>query len=362
MSLNLPVTILNGTAADATLVMQNFNTVKNYINANMVSAAGGTITGVLELTNAPTADQHAARKGYVDDIIPIGTIFPFDGTEADLIAQAKHYDHGGSWSLADGRALNRDTFTRYFSQVGTRHGGGNGETTFNIVDLRGRHPFGLDAGDATMDTLGEKGGSKNAVVVTHTHPAVTGGPSTNTSGTPSTNTSGTPSNNTSDGPSTANTGQPSSDTTGAVASGSALLSHQHGAGTLAIATGGSHSHTIVGQMSTVNLSPGGTGYGLFVNGGSTTTSTATAHGHSISGNVGQPNNSGGVAHTHSLSAHTHSMQSHTHTLGNHTHTLANHTHTLSNHTHTVTVDAFGESAAGKNMEPFVTVHWIVKVK
>lgn len=74
------------------------------------------------------------------------------------------------WILCDGGELNRTTFRRLFSVIGTTYGVGNGTTTFNVPDRRGRFPVGYKAGDADFGTLGGTGGAK-------TDDATTGGPS-----------------------------------------------------------------------------------------------------------------------------------------------------------------------------------------
>lgn len=50
------------------------------------------------------------------------------------------------WLVCDGSAVNRVTYSRLFSAVGTIFGAGNGTTTFNLPDLRGEFIRGWDAG------------------------------------------------------------------------------------------------------------------------------------------------------------------------------------------------------------------------
>jgi microcystin-dependent protein len=49
-----------------------------------------------------------------------------------------------SFALPFGQALSRTTYANYFSLVGTTYGTGDGSTTFNIPDLRGRVVAALD--------------------------------------------------------------------------------------------------------------------------------------------------------------------------------------------------------------------------
>ena len=47
--------------------------------------------------------------------------------------------------LCDGRAVSRTTYSALFRTIGTTYGAGDGSTTFNVPDLRGRAVFGADA-------------------------------------------------------------------------------------------------------------------------------------------------------------------------------------------------------------------------
>lgn len=70
---------------------------------------------------------------------------------------------------ADGAAVSRTTYDILFAKIGTEFGAGDGSTTFNVPDIEGKVIVGLDTSDTTFDTLGELVGSKDAVVVAHTH-------------------------------------------------------------------------------------------------------------------------------------------------------------------------------------------------
>jgi microcystin-dependent protein len=96
------------------------------------------------------------------------------------------FDYGGStlpagFLWADGSAVSRTTYAELFSVYSTTHGSGNGSTTFNVPDLRGRATFGKDnmggstAGRITSTitgitgtTLGDAGGVQT-VTIGQTH-------------------------------------------------------------------------------------------------------------------------------------------------------------------------------------------------
>jgi microcystin-dependent protein len=69
------------------------------------------------------------------------------------------------WLLCNGQAVSRTTYAGLFAVVGTIFGVGNGSSTFNLPDYRDRMPVGA----GTTFGANTAGGSKDAVVVSHTH-------------------------------------------------------------------------------------------------------------------------------------------------------------------------------------------------
>lgn len=74
--------------------------------------------------------------------------------------------------LCAGQAVSRTTYSDLFAVLGTSWGAGNGTTTFNVPDFRGRSPFGLDnmggtdAGRLSVsNTLGGSGGAQTVTLV-----------------------------------------------------------------------------------------------------------------------------------------------------------------------------------------------------
>lgn len=64
---------------------------------------------------------------------PVGTVLSFAGSTAPT-----------DWLLCAGQAVSRTTFAALFAVVGTTYGAGDGSTTFNVPDLRGRVAAGKD--------------------------------------------------------------------------------------------------------------------------------------------------------------------------------------------------------------------------
>jgi microcystin-dependent protein len=69
----------------------------------------------------------------------------------------------------DGSAVSRATYSNLFGIIGTVWGVGDGSTTFNVPDLRGRSPLGAGPSDA----LGATGGARTVTLATAEIPAHT---------------------------------------------------------------------------------------------------------------------------------------------------------------------------------------------
>lgn len=69
------------------------------------------------------------------------------------------------WLLCDGAAVSRAGFPGLFAAIGTAYGAGDGSTTFNVPNLKGKVPVGADATQTEFDVLGETGGAKTVTIV-----------------------------------------------------------------------------------------------------------------------------------------------------------------------------------------------------
>ena len=103
--------------------------------------------------------------------LPIGSIIPYSGETAPE-----------GYSICDGKELNRETYKELFSIIGTTFGNGDGTSTFNLPDLKGRISVGLDSSDTDFDTLGKTGGKKTHTLTIDEIPAHTHNLTYNTSG------------------------------------------------------------------------------------------------------------------------------------------------------------------------------------
>ena len=106
---------------------------------------------------------------------PVGAVMDFAGASAP-----------SGWVLCYGQALSRSVYSELFAVIGTTYGAGDGSTTFNVPDARGRVGAGKDdmggtaAGRITSaimpgTTLGATGGAEThqltvAQLPAHNHP------------------------------------------------------------------------------------------------------------------------------------------------------------------------------------------------
>lgn len=75
--------------------------------------------------------------------------------------------------LCDGTAISRTTYAGLFAVIGTTYGVGNGSTTFNVPNFKGRVPVGFDSTQTEFDAMGETGGAKTHTLITAEMPAHT---------------------------------------------------------------------------------------------------------------------------------------------------------------------------------------------
>jgi microcystin-dependent protein len=104
--------------------------------------------------------------------VPIGGVLPYTGTTAP----------NSNFVLPYGQAISRTTYSSLFSLLSTTFGSGDGSTTFNVPDLRGRVVAGADGmggvsanrltdAVAGMDALGDAGGAQSHTLSTSEMPA-----------------------------------------------------------------------------------------------------------------------------------------------------------------------------------------------
>lgn len=131
-----------------------------------ISSTGIDVTGSV---NADTVKQ----GGFA--LMPVGIVAPFAGPTAP-----------DGWLLCYGQAVSRTTYAALYNVLGGQHGSGDGSTTFNLPDLRGRVAAGQDdmggvsanrltgvTDSVDGDTFAASGGAETQVMETANLPAYT---------------------------------------------------------------------------------------------------------------------------------------------------------------------------------------------
>lgn len=92
----------------------------------------------------------AALGNTVVQTTPVGVIEAFAGVNAPA-----------GWLFCDGSAISRVQYPELFSALSTTYGSGDGSTTFNLPDMRGRMPVGKGT-HADVTSLGQNEGASLA--------------------------------------------------------------------------------------------------------------------------------------------------------------------------------------------------------
>lgn len=137
--------------------------------------ASGITSNELGTSAVTTAkiNANAVTDAKMDalSVVPVGTIVDYGGTTAP-----------SGWLLCYGQAISRSTYSALFTAISTNYGIGDGSTTFNVPDFRGRVTVGLDtmggvaasrvtnAGSGVdAATIGATGGDQLQQAHTHTY-------------------------------------------------------------------------------------------------------------------------------------------------------------------------------------------------
>jgi len=117
------------------------------------------------VTNAKLGSDVTALITALTNVkVPTGTILPFAGSTAPSNA-----------IICDGSAVLRSTYSALFTVIGTTYGVGDGSTTFNVPNLKGKIPIGYNSSESEFNSLGKTGGEKthtltNSEMPSHNHP------------------------------------------------------------------------------------------------------------------------------------------------------------------------------------------------
>jgi microcystin-dependent protein len=114
--------------------------------------------GLLKTSNNLSEIQASLDTTYtnigLDQGLPVGCIFPYAGATAPT-----------GWLFCNGQAVSRTVESQLFAVLGTTYGAGNGTTTFNLPDLRGRVIIGKDTTTGSANRVTTAGSNIDSTVL-----------------------------------------------------------------------------------------------------------------------------------------------------------------------------------------------------
>lgn len=117
------------------------------LEAERASESAGVARGALQSVNN-------SYLSIVDAIVPVGAVLPFYGSRPPK-----------NWLLCYGQEVSRTEYKALFDVIGTSTGGGNGSTTFNVPDLRGKVIYGQGQSEFTLITGANVGETRHTLTV-----------------------------------------------------------------------------------------------------------------------------------------------------------------------------------------------------
>jgi len=132
---------------------------------NTNNAGGGQAFNVIQPSITKTSTLKTAAAGGSTDDAGMVTGTSIEGWWATAPS---------GYLIEDGSAVSRTTYADLFALIGTTYGAGNGSTTFNLPDSRGRVAVNRNTADATFQTIGAKMGEKTHIqtlseLASHSH-------------------------------------------------------------------------------------------------------------------------------------------------------------------------------------------------
>jgi len=141
----------------------------NYIALQAPTSVSANVTFSLPAADGSSGDvlqTNGSGTLSFGSGIPVGAVMPYAGLWSPETIPS-------GWLLSYGQAISRTTYSALFTVIGTTYGAGDGSTTFNLPDLRGRLVAGQDSmggtsanrltglsGGVQGDTIGATGGAE----------------------------------------------------------------------------------------------------------------------------------------------------------------------------------------------------------
>ena len=120
---------------------------------NIKTVNGQSLLGGGDLTIA------GGGGGGLIDSLPVGTMIPYGSAETP-----------DNWLSCNGQEVSRTTYSHLFKVIGTSYGAGDGSTTFNLPDKRGRVSVGYDPDQTMFNKVGAHVGANTHTLTVNEMP------------------------------------------------------------------------------------------------------------------------------------------------------------------------------------------------
>lgn len=166
--------LVNGmNSLDQTNFVPSANFSPLQINASIAGSAidrdtgtGALSVSVDDVTIEVSSNELRVKDGAItqaklaSDVLPPGIMMDYGGIVAPT-----------GWFLCNGQAVSRTTYAALFAVINTSYGAGNGTTTFNVPDFRGRTAVGSGTGSGlTTRANGDSFGEETHLLITNEMP------------------------------------------------------------------------------------------------------------------------------------------------------------------------------------------------
>jgi len=146
------VTVEGATNLASTVTVVGAGTFKSNVSVsgNMNIAGNTSIGGTVTIVgaNVQAANAKVCASAFYGDatnmtgLLPSGVILPYGASASPT-----------GFLLCNGQSVSRSTYSSLFAVITSLYGDGNGSSTFNVPDLRGRFVAGWDAGTSVLTSV-----------------------------------------------------------------------------------------------------------------------------------------------------------------------------------------------------------------
>lgn len=153
---------VSGQTADAPQVNVPIDDIYSILNMLLFADGRKAMRGPLNMNGYRITGL--AEGVAPDEAATVGQVSGITGTPAGILSPFAGDTPPSGWLLCYGQQVSRATYPRLFSAIGTKFGAGNGTTTFNLPDYRGRAIVGVDnMGGAPSGRISDAGAEATKV-------------------------------------------------------------------------------------------------------------------------------------------------------------------------------------------------------